>query len=111
MAGQLDWRRHTLEKDGGRENEEGGVEGQEGDWAGHYDVGDDDTNKHNGDAEKHNDDHDHAEKYFWLQLKREKGVEREKMSVTCKDLVDFVKQQMAVSIMTDEDTWWNMMMI
>merc|ERR1711934_158217 len=28
------------------------------------------------------------------QLKREKGVEREKMSVTIKDLVEFIKEQM-----------------
>merc|ERR1712037_239211 len=28
------------------------------------------------------------------QLKREKGVEREKMSVTCKELVEYIKEQM-----------------
>ena len=29
-------------------------------------------------------------------MKREKGVEREKMSVTCKDLVEYIKEQMPV---------------
>ena len=31
------------------------------------------------------------------QLKREKGVEREKMSVTCKELVEYIKEQMPVN--------------
>ena len=32
-----------------------------------------------------------------MQLKREKGVEREKMSVTCKELVEYIKEQMPVN--------------
>ena len=39
------------------------------------------------------DDGDH-----YLQLKREKGVEREKISVTIKDLIQYVKDQAAVRL-------------
>ena len=44
----------------------------------------------------HNDDLDDGDHY--LQLKREKGVEREKISVTIKDLIQYVKDQAAVRL-------------
>ena len=33
---------------------------------------------------------------FYFQLKREKGVKRENMSVTCKDLIEYVMEQQKV---------------
>ena len=33
---------------------------------------------------------------FSLKLKREKGVKRENMSVTCKDLIEYVLEQQKV---------------
>ena len=33
---------------------------------------------------------------FYFQLEREKEVEREKMSVTCKDLIEYVMEQQKV---------------
>ena len=34
--------------------------------------------------------------HFSLKLKREKGVKRENMSVTCKDLIEYVMEQQKV---------------
>ena len=34
--------------------------------------------------------------HFYFQLKREKGVKRENMSVTCKDLIEYVMEQQKV---------------
>ena len=34
--------------------------------------------------------------HFFFQLKREKGVKRENMSVTCKDLIEYVMEQQKV---------------
>ena len=41
---------------------------------------------------------DHDDCNYCLQLRREKKVDREKMSVTCKDLADYVKEQSAVGL-------------
>ena len=44
------------------------------------------------------DHHDDYDSNYCLQLRREKKVDREKMSVTCKDLADYVKEQSAVGL-------------
>ena len=56
---------------------------------GHCDGDEDDDSDH------HDDNYDHNES---LQLRREKKVDREKMSITCKDLADYVKEQSAVGL-------------
>ena len=60
------------------------------------DNGDDNDDDHESESGHHNDDLDDGDHY--LQLKREKGVEREKISVTIKDLIQYVKDQAAVRL-------------
>ena len=50
------------------------------------------------DSDHHDDYEDDDDRNNCLQLKREKKVDREKMSVTCKDLADYVKEQSAVGL-------------
>ena len=60
------------------------------------DNGDDDDDDDHESESGHHDDLDDGDHY--LQLKREKGVEREKISVTIKDLIQYVKDQAAVRL-------------